>query len=196
MSIYSRDNTEGISRLSAELTGRYTALTDKSLVRGKALHAALLALNQFDRELASFLAWIGEAETSLERLETAEEGCESSAATAAHKLEEVRAEVRERDREFCALAAKGREQLEDLAAEETDIVLGGKVVELGRRWTALQNGIMDLADKLGRQNEQARREAKAMAAWTVAKRGELEGLRMGGTLADVRRQMEEHNSFR
>jgi hypothetical protein len=178
-----------------ELTGRYSALTDKSLVRGKALHAALLALNHFDRELASFLAWIGEAETSLERLETAE-GCESVAATAAHKLEEVRAEVRERDREFCALAAKGREQLEDLAAEETDIVLGGKVGELGRRWTALQNGIMDLADKLGRQNEQARREAKALLAWTVAKRGELEGLRMGGTLADVRRQMEEHNSFR
>ena len=191
VSIYSRDNTDGISGLCDELSSRYAALTSNSLARGKALQAALLLLNQFDSELASFLAWIGEVEASLERLQ-AGEGTESSASA---RLEEVRAEVRDRDREFCALAARGREQLDDLAAE-TDIVLGGRVGELGRRWTALQNGIMDLTDKLGRNCEQARKEAASLLAWTEAKSAELAGLRMGGTIQEIHRQVEEHNSFR
>jgi hypothetical protein len=192
ISIYNRDNTDGISSLSAELSRRYSALTSSSLTRGKALQAALLSLNHFDSELASFLAWIGEVEASLERLE-AGEGAESSAAG---RLEELKAEVRERDREFVALAVKGREQLENLAATETDIVLGGRVGELGRRWTALQNGIMDLSDKLGRKAEQARKEMAGLLAWAEAKAAELESLKMGTTLQDIRRQIEEHSSFR
>lgn len=129
-------------------------------------------------------------EANLERLETGE-----GAEIVSSRLEEVRAEVRERDREFCTLAAKGREQLEDLAGE-TDIVLGGKVGELGRRWTALQNGIMDLTDKLGRKSEQAKKEAAGLLAWVESKTVELAGLRLGGNLSEIHRQVEEHNSFR
>jgi hypothetical protein len=193
VSIYSRDNTAGISGLSEELSGRYSALTSSSLSRGKALQAALLALNQFDSEMASFLAWIGEVEASLERLETADGGTESSASS---RLDELKAEVRERDREFVALAVKGREQLENLAAGETDIVLGGRVGELGRRWSALQNGIMDLSDKLGRKAEQARKELAGLLAWAGAKAAELESLKLGSSLQDIRRQIEEQSSFR
>ena len=52
------------------------------------LQASLENLNLFDRELAEFLAWLGEMETSLERME-------AEAAPNLARLREVRAEVRD-----------------------------------------------------------------------------------------------------
>ena len=69
VSIYSKDQTEGIQQLAGELSGRYSGLTSSCTARAKSLQAELESLNMFNREVAEFLAWLGEVETSLERLD-------------------------------------------------------------------------------------------------------------------------------
>ena len=81
------------------------------------LQASLENLNLFDRELAEFLAWLGEMETSLERME-------AEPAPNLARLREVRAEVRDRDRQFSSLTSRGADQL--AAAGDSDIVLGSR----------------------------------------------------------------------
>ena len=95
------------------------------------LQASLENLNLFDRELAEFLAWLGEMETSLERME-------AEPAPNLARLREVRAEVRDRDRQFSSLTSRGADQL--AAAGDSDIVLGSRWLLLQKHphdWTLL-----------------------------------------------------------
>ena len=123
ISIYSKDDTNGITRLNKELTGRYSALTSSCTARGKSLQAALQALNQFDQELAEFLVWMGEVEGTLERMQSEKNN--------QARLEDVTAEVREHDTKFHSLSTRGKEQLG--YSGDSDIVLTSKVDELNRR---------------------------------------------------------------
>ena len=185
-SIYSRDLTDGIHQLAGELTGRYSGLTTSCTARAKSLQAALENINMFDRELAEFLAWLGEMETSLERLESQQE-------PRTERLTELQGELRTRDRQFSSLTGRGKDQL--LAAGDSDIVLASKVGELGRRWSGLQNMMMTIQDKLERTGE-ARDRMVDILVWLGEKREEVESIAVGETLALVRRQLEENIAFR
>ena len=186
VSIYSRDLTDGIHQLAGELTGRYSGLTTSCTARAKSLQAALENINMFDRELAEFLAWLGEVETSLERLESQQE-------PRTERLTELQGEVRNRDRQFCSLTGRGKDQL--TAAGDSDIVLASKVGELGRRWSGLQNMMMAIQDKLERKDE-ARDRMEDILVWLGQKREEVESIAVGETLSLVRRQLEENIAFR
>ena len=186
VSIYSRDLTDGIHQLAGELTGRYSGLTTSCTARAKSLQAALENINMFDRELAEFLAWLGEVETSLERLESQQE-------PRTERLAELQGEVRNRDRQFCSLTGRGKDQL--TAAGDSDIVLASKVGELGRRWSGLQNMMMAIQDKLERKDE-ARDRMEDILVWLGQKREEVESIAVGETLSLVRRQLEENIAFR
>ena len=186
VSIYSRDLTDGIHQLAGELSGRYSGLTTSCTARAKSLQAALENINMFDRELAEFLAWLGEMETSLERLESQQE-------PRTERLTELQGEVRNRDRQFCSLTGRGKDQL--TAAGDSDIVLASKVGELGRRWSGLQNMMMAIQDKLERKDE-ARDRMEDILVWLGEKRQEVENIAVGETVALVRRQLEENIAFR
>ena len=186
VSIYSRDLTDGIHQLAGELSGRYSGLTTSCTARAKSLQAALENINMFDRELAEFLAWLGEMETSLERLDCQQQPCSD-------RLAELQSEVRTRDRQFCSLTGRGKDQL--LAAGDTDIVLASKVGELGRRWSGLQNMMMGIQDKMERK-EDARDRMEDILGWLAQKRAEVENIALGDTLTQIRRQLEENTAFR
>ena len=186
VSIYSRDLTDGIHQLAGELSGRYSGLTTSCTARAKSLQAALENINLFDRELAEFLAWLGEMETSLERLESQQE-------PRTERLTELQGELRNRDRQFCSLTGRGKDQL--TAAGDSDIVLASKVGELGRRWSGLQNMMMAIQDKLERKDE-ARDRMEDILVWLGEKRQEVESIAVGETVALVRRQLEENIAFR
>ena len=186
VSIYSRDITEGINQLAGELSGRYSGLTTSCTARAKSLQTALENINMFDRELAEFLAWLGEMESSLERLESQQEPSNE-------RLSELQGEVRTRDRQFCSLTGRGKDQL--LAAGETDIVLASKVGEMGRRWSGLQNMMMGIQDKLERK-EEARDRVEDILGWLGQKRAEVESISVGDNMGQVRRQLEENIAFR
>ena len=186
VSIYSRDLTDGIHQLAGELSGRYSGLTTSCTARAKSLQAALENINMFDRELAEFLTWLGEMETSLERLETQQE-------PRTERLTELQGELRNRDKQFCSLTGRGKDQL--MAAGDSDIVLASKVGELGRRWSGLQNMMMAVQDKLERKDE-ARDRMEDILVWLGEKRREVESIAVGETVALVRRQLEENIAFR
>ena len=61
-------------------------------------------LNLSNRELAEFLAFLGEEEAALERLEGGE--------VSELQLEERQESVRARDGQFCSLASRGKEQVQ------------------------------------------------------------------------------------
>ena len=188
VSIYTRDVTDGVQHLAEELSGRYAGLTSSAAARAKTLQASLENLNMFDRELAEFLAWLGEMETSLERMEA--EKCPNVG-----KLRDVQEEVRNRDRQFSSLTTRGKDQLR--AAGDTDIVLDSKVGELGRRWSMLQNMIMGIQDKLDRvDDEDVQERFDVMLHWIVSKRAEIESIIIGRNINQIKRQIEENCEFR
>ena len=186
VSIYSRDCTAGITNLAEELGGRYTGLTSSCLARGKSLKAALEALNSFDRELAEFLAWLGEEEGAVERLE------HSGPQTWA--LAERQGEVRTRDSQFCRLTARGRELV--AAAGDSDTLLATKVTELGRRWSQLQNCLMGLADRLEKSGEGKSGRVDDQGRWVAERLHQLKGLSLAGSVEGLRAQREEHRLLR
>ena len=187
VSIYNKDVTEGIQQLAGELSGRYSGLTSSCTARAKSLQAALESLNMFDRELAEFLAWLGEVETSVERLDS--EGTPTMA-----RLRDLQGEVRERDGQFCSLSNRGKEQI--VASGETDIVLGSKVGELGRRWSMLQNMIMGIQDKLDREEVHLREKLMNIGQWVEKKVLEVNRLKVGDSIDSIKQQMEENKILR
>ena len=187
VSIYNKDVTEGIQQLAGELSGRYSGLTSSCTARAKSLQAALESLNMFDRELAEFLAWLGEVETSVERLD-------SEGTPTLSRLRDLQGEVRERDGQFCSLSNRGKEQI--VASGETDIVLGSKVGELGRRWSMLQNMIMGIQDKLDREEVHLREKLMNIGQWVEKKVLEVNGLKVGDSIDAIKQQIEENKILR
>ena len=92
------------------------------------------------------------------------------------------------------LANRGKEQM--VVAGESDIVLGSKVGELGRRWSMLQNMIMGIQDRLDREGEHLREKMEKMRQWLDKKAMEMNRLKVGDSLATIRNQKEEHKAFR
>ena len=182
-----RDITEGIQQLAGELTGRYAGLTSSCSARAKTLTSSLENLNMFDRELAEFLAWLGEMETSLERMDA-----EQSPNVV--RLKDVQEEVRTRDRQFSSLTSRGKDQL--AAAGDSDIVLGSKVGELGRRWSLLQNMIMGIQDRCDTEGDNVKLRIEDFLQWIITKRKEVDSVVVAQNLNQINRQKEEHCDFR
>jgi len=187
VSIYNKDQTDGIQQLAGELSGRYSGLTSSCTARAKSLQTALESLNMFDRELAEFLAWLGEVETSVERLDV-------DGNPTFERLRDLQGEVRDKDRQFCSLTNRGKEQM--LASGESDIVLGSKVGELGRRWSMLQNMIMGIQDKLDREGQQLVEKLENVRQWLDKKIAEMSDLRVAENVVMIRKQKDDHKTFR
>ena len=131
------------------------------------------------------MVWMGEAEGSLERMESRETKL---------KVDDVTKEIRERDERFRGLLSRGREQLG--YSGDSDIVLSSKVEELNRRWTGLQNSVLNLSGRVGRVDDQHGRELSDLRSWVRAKVLEVEALKVGKNFVEIHRQSEEHSSFR
>merc|ERR1719188_906657 len=187
VSIYARDITEGIQQLAGELTGRYAGLTSSCSARAKTLTSSLENLNMFDRELAEFLAWLGEMETSLERMD-------ADQSPNVVRLKDVQEEVRTRDRQFSSLTSRGKDQL--AAAGDSDIVLGSKVGELGRRWSLLQNMIMGIQDRCDTEGDNVKLRIEEFLQWIITKKQEVGSVVVAQNLNQINRQKEEHCDFR
>ena len=94
----------------------------------------------FNMDFTDVLDWLGEVEMSVERLD----GDDSLTMA---RLRGLQREVKGRNSQFCSLTISGKDQMV-VVAVESYIVLGSKVGELGRRWSMLQN--MMIQDRLHR----------------------------------------------
>ncbi|KAK0097092.1 hypothetical protein PV326_003328 [Microctonus aethiopoides] len=70
IAMYQDDDTTRVKKMTEMINQRYNNLNTSIINRGKLLHSAMNSLHNFDRSLDKFLAWLSEAESSMEGLET------------------------------------------------------------------------------------------------------------------------------
>ncbi|CAH2227189.1 jg14593 [Pararge aegeria aegeria] len=69
IAVYRNDDTTRIKRATEAINHRYNELNNSIVARGKALHSAVSSLQNFDRSLEKFVAWLSEAESLLDAAE-------------------------------------------------------------------------------------------------------------------------------
>ncbi|KYN33271.1 Dystrophin, isoforms A/C/F/G/H [Trachymyrmex septentrionalis] len=69
IAVYQQDDTTRVKKMTETINQRYNNLNMSIINRGKLLHSAMNSLHNFDRSLDKFLAWLSEAESSMEGLE-------------------------------------------------------------------------------------------------------------------------------
>ncbi|KAJ8709444.1 hypothetical protein PYW07_009270 [Mythimna separata] len=69
IAVYRNDDTTRIKRSTEAINHRYNELNNSIVARGKALHSAVSSLQNFDRSLEKFVAWLSEAESLLDAAE-------------------------------------------------------------------------------------------------------------------------------
>ncbi|KOB77766.1 Uncharacterized protein OBRU01_03572 [Operophtera brumata] len=69
IAVYRNDDTSRIKRATEAINHRYNELNNSIVARGKALHSAVSSLQNFDRSLEKFVAWLSEAESLLDSAE-------------------------------------------------------------------------------------------------------------------------------
>ncbi|CAD7092949.1 unnamed protein product [Hermetia illucens] len=70
IAVYPGDDTSRIKRMTESVNQRYNNLNNAVINRGKLLHAAVHNLQSFDRSMDQFLAWLSEAESQCESVES------------------------------------------------------------------------------------------------------------------------------
>ncbi|KAK7605203.1 hypothetical protein V9T40_007061 [Parthenolecanium corni] len=70
IAIYQQDDTTKIKKRTELVNSRYNQLNANIINRGKQIHSAMNSLHNFDRSLDKFLAWLSEAESSLETVDS------------------------------------------------------------------------------------------------------------------------------
>ncbi|KAK3925763.1 Dystrophin, isoform B, partial [Frankliniella fusca] len=69
IAVYQQDDTTRVKKMTEMVNQRYQNLNSSIVNRGKMLQSAMNSLHTFDRSLDKFLAWLSEAESSLEAME-------------------------------------------------------------------------------------------------------------------------------
>ncbi|KAH0953679.1 hypothetical protein HN011_005282, partial [Eciton burchellii] len=69
IAVYQQDDTTRVKKMTENINQRYNNLNTSIINRGKLLNSAMSSLHNFDRSLDKFLAWLSEAESSMEELE-------------------------------------------------------------------------------------------------------------------------------
>ncbi|XP_026474714.1 dystrophin-like [Ctenocephalides felis] len=70
IAVYQHDDTSRIKKMTECVNQRYANLTQAVVARGRVLNAAINSLHNFDRSLEKFLAWLSEAESCMEAIES------------------------------------------------------------------------------------------------------------------------------
>lgn len=114
---------------AAEYINHHYARLDACVVnRGKLLHAALSSLQNLDRSLDKFLAWLSEAESVVETLEA-----DPESRRAAHQLKELQADLERQAPTHAALRSSSLALLGSLNPEDA-LMLQLRGDEMERRW--------------------------------------------------------------
>ncbi|RZF41971.1 hypothetical protein LSTR_LSTR009929, partial [Laodelphax striatellus] len=78
IAVYQQDDTTRVKKMTEHVNQRYSNLNSNIISRGKLLHSAMNSLHNFDRSLDKFLAWLSEAESSIECFENEAEPAATS----------------------------------------------------------------------------------------------------------------------
>ncbi|XP_071053015.1 dystrophin isoform X3 [Onthophagus taurus] len=142
ITLHQHEDTSHYKKVMEHIKQHYDRLDACVINRGKLLHASLSNLQNLDRSLDKFLAWLSEAESVLETLEG---DVESRRAT--HQLKELQGDIDRQSATHTALRNSSLALLGTLAPEDA-LMLQLRGDEMERRWQALRTRTLDLRNRL------------------------------------------------
>lgn len=105
------------------------------------------SLQNFDRSLDKFLAWLSEAESTLENIEAEIEKLDGNRKRSSyhqHQLKELQAEVEMHSETYSSLRSSSVKLLNSLSCQEDAVMLQLRVDEMDQRWHHLKTKCVDV----------------------------------------------------
>ncbi|XP_050354937.1 dystrophin, isoforms A/C/F/G/H isoform X1 [Nymphalis io] len=189
IAVYRNDDTTRIKRATESINHRYNELNNSIVARGKALHSAVSSLQNFDRSLENFVAWLSEAESLLDAAERDP-----------HLLKDLQSEIETHRDVYASLTGTGRRLLGSLSSQEDAVMLQRRLDEMNQRWHHLKAKSMAIRNRLESNAEHWSAlllSLRELTEWVIRKETELNALAPPrGDLNALIKQQDDHRAFR
>ncbi|XP_018376985.1 PREDICTED: dystrophin, isoforms A/C/F/G/H-like isoform X2 [Trachymyrmex cornetzi] len=205
IAVYQQDDTTRVKKMTETINQRYNNLNTSIINRGKLLHSAMNSLHNFDRSLDKFLAWLSEAESSMEGLEAEADRLGGRRDPGAlrrpqHQLKDLQSEIETHRDVYASLNGTGRKLLSSLASQDDAVMLQRRLDEMNQRWHHLKAKSMAIRNRLESNTEHWNAlllSLRELIEWVIRKDTELTGLGpVCGDVAALQKQQDDHRGFR
>ncbi|XP_078043653.1 dystrophin, isoforms A/C/F/G/H isoform X2 [Augochlora pura] len=205
IAVYQQDDTTRVKKMTETINQRYNNLNISIINRGKLLHSAMNSLHNFDRSLDNFLAWLSEAESSMEGLEADADRLDGRRDQGAlrrpqHQLKDLQSEIETHRDVYASLNGTGRKLLSSLASQDDAVMLQRRLDEMNQRWHHLKAKSMAIRNRLESNTEHWNAlllSLRELIEWVIRKDTELTGLGpVCGDVAALQKQQDDHRGFR
>ncbi|XP_046669291.1 dystrophin, isoforms A/C/F/G/H-like isoform X2 [Homalodisca vitripennis] len=205
IAVYQDDDTSRIKKMTEQINQNYNNLNSSIVLRGKLLNSALNSLHNFDRSLDKFLAWLSEAESSMECVEVEADRAggrrdESANRQFSKQLKDLQSEIESHKDVYAALNGSGRKLLSSLPSKDDAVMLQRRLDEMNQRWHHLKAKSMAIRNRLESNAEHWNAlllSLRELFEWVIRKDTELTGLGpIGGDVASLQKQLDDHRAFR
>ncbi|KAK0168745.1 hypothetical protein PV327_002516 [Microctonus hyperodae] len=184
IAMYQDDDTTRVKKMTEMINQRYNNLNTSIINRGKLLHSAMNSLHNFDRSLDKFLAWLSEAESSMEGLETEADRLggrrdQGALRRPQHQLRDLQSEIETHRDVYASLNGAGRKLLGSLASQDDAVMLQRRLDEMNQRWHHLKAKSMAIRNRLESNTEHWNAlllSLRELSEWVIRKDTELTGL--------------------
>ncbi|XP_076371718.1 dystrophin-like isoform X2 [Tachypleus tridentatus] len=201
----SQDEMSRLRDMTSLIYQRYAEISSRIQARSKALQRALNSLQQLDKALDRFLAWLSEAESTFEILES-----ESEKYGPREEMQRVKGwpeHIRELQREIdsqrdlhLTLNERSGQLLQSLESQDDALLLRRKLEEMNQRWNVLRLKTASLRNRLESSAEQWNQlllSLRELTEWVIKKETELAAQpALGGDVTSILKQQDEHRAFR
>nr|XP_034172617.1 dystrophin, isoforms A/C/F/G/H isoform X2 [Osmia lignaria] len=220
IAIYQEDDTTRVKKMTETINQRYNNLNTSIINRGKLLHSEMNSLHNFDRSLDKFLAWLSEAESSMEGLEAEADRLggrrdQGALRRPQHQLKvrrpgfipllpakipDLQSEIETHRDVYASLNGTGRKLLSSLASQDDAVMLQRRLDEMNQRWHHLKAKSMAIRNRLESNTEHWNAlllSLRELIEWVIRKDTELTGLGpVRGDVAALQKQQDDHRGFR
>ncbi|XP_011703308.1 PREDICTED: dystrophin-like isoform X8 [Wasmannia auropunctata] len=205
IAVYQQDDTTRVKKMTETINQRYNNLNTSIINRGKLLHSAMNSLHNFDRSLDKFLAWLSEAESSMEGLEAEADRLggrrdQGALRRPQHQLKDLQSEIETHRDVYASLNGTGRKLLSSLASQDDAVMLQRRLDEMNQRWHHLKAKSMAIRNRLESNTEHWNAlllSLRELIEWVIRKDTELTGLGpVCGDVAALQKQQDDHRGFR
>ncbi|XP_076373889.1 LOW QUALITY PROTEIN: dystrophin-like [Tachypleus tridentatus] len=201
---YPRDDSSKARLAADQAYQRYTKLCHSIQSRGKALQNALISLQQLDKALDGFLAWLSEAESTLEMLESdisrvGPQKDDQNITSWLEQVKELQQEIESQRDLHVTLNERSSHLLKSLKCQDDALLLQRKLEEMNQRWNQLRLKTASIRNQLESHSEQWNQlllSLRELTEWVIKKDTELAAQPpLGGDIASVTKQQDEHKAF-
>ncbi|XP_065223372.1 dystrophin, isoforms A/C/F/G/H-like isoform X12 [Planococcus citri] len=215
ISFYQQDDTSRVKKKTEQTNTRYNQLNANIVNRGKLIHSAMSSLHNFDKSLDKFLAWLSEAESSLETVDsdivvaTGGNGSGNGSGSAKkdhaaikpnNQLKDIQLEIENHRDVLNSLNSSGKKLLNSLASQEDAVMLQRRLDEMNQRWHHLKTKSLAIRNRLESNVEHWNAlllSLQELIEWVIRKDTELTGLGpMGGDTISLQKQLDDYRAFR